>query len=371
MRASTELTINLNHLAYNFDLLKKKCPTNSPIFMVKANAYGHGLLEVVDYAFNELGVKDFGCASLGEALEIRKKLPKLTCRIFVFSDTEIINEDYNQAYVDYNILPVITTLSDLDYVLNHKPFKYLPLVIHFDTGMNRLGISYKDMDQLISLLNKKGIKTLTHVMTHFSQSYLPNKPGGKTEKQLERYKEILDRFDSEGIKYLETSCANSGAIEQKTGLQFTHIRPGLMLYGPPGTGKRDLWPSKNLSVFKTKILRVFPIKKGTPVGYGGHVCGKDGFVAYIPVGYGDGFLTYFSGASINVAGSTAKILGRVNMDLTALFFETLPHGVKENSEMTLWGTEEEDISELAAQLKTIPYQIFTSITDRVSRRYIN
>lgn len=370
MRASTELTINFSHLAYNLDLLKKIAPNNEIIFMVKANAYGHGLLEVVNYAYTNLGVKSFGCASLGEAIEIRKNLPHIKSRIFVFSDTEILNDELNQAYLDYNILPVLFKLDDLKFVLSKEKFKYLPLVLHFDTGMNRLGISESEIDEVLSILEAQKRKSLCHVMTHFSSSYLPYKEGNKTAKQLERYKKILQRLDFAGIEVNETSCANSGAIEQKIGLEFTHIRPGLMLYGPPGTGDKNLWPSKNLSQFKTKVLRVFPIKKGTPIGYGGHVCGKDGYVAYLPIGYGDGFLTYFSGAKVLLAGTEAKILGRVNMDLTALFFETLPPLVKENSEMTLWGTEETNISELAAQLKTIPYQLFTSITDRVSRRYI-
>lgn len=370
MRNSTEMTVNLSHLAYNLGLLKKLAPSNQILFMVKANAYGHGLLEIVQFAFEDLGINEFGCASLGEALTIRKELPKIECDLYVFSDGEIQDPEYRSAYVNYNILPVIHNLKDLKTILDDSDLNFLPLVLKFDTGMHRLGIDPADLHQVISLLKQHGRSEIQHVMTHFANSYLKLKAGDKTYRQLESYKNILHELNQSNINVIHTSCANSGAIEQNIGLEFTHIRPGLMLYGPAGTGDKQLWPSKNLSSFKTKVLKIMPIKKGTPIGYGGHVCGADGYVAYLPIGYGDGFLTYYSGADISIADANAKVLGRVNMDLTALFFKQLPTSLKTDGEIYLWNDEEQDISELSTQLKTIPYQLFTALTSRVPRRYI-
>ena len=88
-----------------------------------------------------------------------------------------------------------------------------------------------------------------------------------------------------------------------------------MLYGPGS----DAWKGKTVSSFISKIIKVDTVKRGTPVGYGGHVCGKDGYIIYLPVGYGDGIHTSYSGAKFSYKGVNAQILGRVNMDLTAIF----------------------------------------------------
>lgn len=370
MRNSTELTINLGNLAHNYELLKKLTPNNETIFMVKANAYGHGLLEIVQFAFEELGVKEFGCASLGEAMQIRKHLPAIACQLYVFSDAELQNSDCRSHYVNYNILPVIHCLDDLKIVLADKELKYLPLVLKFDTGMHRLGILESEVASTIEILKRHGRTKIHHLLTHFANSYIKLKGGDKSVRQLEAFEKICSEFKGAGIAVENMSCANSGAIEQNFALDFSHVRPGLMLYGPAGTGDKKLWPAKNVSTFKTKVLKTMSIKKGTPIGYGGHVCGHDGHVIYLPIGYGDGFLTFFSGGKLKIFDQTAKVLGRVNMDLTALFFEELPAGIKAESDIFIWDDNEHDISELSTQMKTIPYQLFTGITTRVPRRYI-
>jgi len=360
----------LGHLAFNFDLLKKRTPHNQTIFMVKANAYGHGILEVVQFAFEELGITEFGCASLGEAMAIRKNLPKINCHLYVFSDAEIQDKDYREQYVDYNIYPVIHCLEDLQVVLTDPDLKWLPLVLKFDTGMNRLGIAVDQIEAVIELVRKFDKKEIHHLVTHFANSYLIMKEGDKTHRQYHQFLQLKSEFEKAGITVANSSCANSGAIEQGFGLEHSHIRPGLMMYGPAGTGRSDLWSGKTISTFKTKVLKTMPIRKGTPVGYGGHVCGKDGYIAYLPIGYGDGFLTFFSGGELKVEDQIGKVLGRVNMDLTALYFETLPKDLRSGSQVTIWDDEKYDISELSTQMKTIAYQLFTSITGRVPRRYI-
>jgi alanine racemase len=370
MRNSTELSVNLSHLAFNYALLKKRIPNNQEIFMVKANAYGHGLLEIVQFSYENLGVTEFGCASLGEAMTIRKYLPKLKCQIYVFSDSELKREDCREQYVDYNIFPVIHCLEDLKIVLNDSNLKWLPLTLKFDTGMHRLGMSTDEIDQVIELLKSHDRKEVHHLMTHFASSYLLIKEEDRTHRQYTKFLEVKSEFENAKISIKDTSCANSGAIEQNFGLEHSHVRPGLMLYGPAATGRKDFWSGKTISTLKTKILKLMPVKKGTPIGYGGHICAKNGFIMYLPIGYGDGFLTFFTGGNLKVEGKTAKVLGRVNMDLTALFFEVLPLGVKAESEIIIWNDSEFDISELSTQMKTIPYQLFTAITSRVPRRYI-
>lgn len=366
MRYNTELTVNLSNLAYNHDLLKTLAPKNEIIFMVKANAYGHGLVEIVSFAASELKVARFGCASLGEAVAIRQALPHLKCEIWVFSDSDLDVDELKEFYLDYNIIPVIHNLYDLQLILSDDDFRYMPLVIKFDTGMTRLGIPKNEADNVTQLLKRFNKYHVTHLMTHLSSSYLRPKKGNRNERQICAFKEVLDKFRENKITFDETSVSNSGAIEQEIGLEFTHIRPGLMLYGPSSSS----WNGKTISSFRTKIIKIMPVKRGTPVGYGGHVCGKDGYIAYLPVGYGDGLLTFYSGAKYKYHGIDVQILGRVNMDLTAIFFEELSPKLEKGSEFIFWDDVSYDINQLAAQLKTISYQLFIAISNRVPRRYI-
>lgn len=367
MRIGSELTINLGHLAYNFELIQKMTPSLETIFMVKANAYGHGILEIVSFAFHELGIKRFGCASLGEAIYVRQNLPNLNCELWVFSDTNLENAESRELYTELGITPVIHQLRDLKFVLSDKSFKYMPLVFKFDTGMHRLGITEDEVTEVINLLQASDRMSLLHVMTHFSSSYLKHKEGDRTHQQLIRFENILSMLRDHGVSIEEISSANSGAIEQGIATNFTHIRPGLMMYG----GESFEWRGKCVSSLKTHVLKTFEVKKGMPVGYGGHVCAKDGHVVLLPLGYGDGILTSFSGLKFNFYGKDAQVLGRVNMDLTSIFFEELPSNLSQASEFVIWGEGIHNVNELAAQLKTIPYQLFTAISTRVPRRYIN
>lgn len=372
MRYNSELVVNLDLLAHNYQLLKKLTKNNETIFMVKADAYGHGIKEIVYYAFNELKISRFGVASLGEAMNIRESLPTLNCEIWVFSDTELDSEKYKEYYLDYNIIPVIHDLSDLQNILDDKDYARMPIVIKIDTGMYRLGISESDIEKMIFLIKESGRSSIHHLCTHFSGSYIKLKNGDKTSRQYEKFLKIKEMLHDSGISIEESSCANSGAIEQGFSLDESHVRPGLMLYGPSSTiSSFSQWQGKTISSFKTKIMKVIEVKKGMPIGYGGHVCGKDGYVAYVPVGYGDGILTYYSGLKHKYLGEDYQILGRINMDLTAIFFENRPPELKRGSEFFFWDSTNNNIAEFSAQLKTIPYQLFTGITSRVPRRYIN
>lgn len=370
MRFSTELQVKLGNLSYNYDELKKITNGNETIFMVKADAYGHGVLEIVTYAYLELGIKRFGCASLGEAKFIREQLPNLFCELWVFSDTEIGVEQFKETYLDLNIIPVIHAFKDLEYFVRDKELSHLPLVIKLDTGMHRLGINQTDIAKMITLLKNSNRKSIHHLMTHFSNSYLKIKSSDRTSRQYEIFNNTKNEIRAAGLEIEETSCANSGAIEQGFGLSESHIRPGLMLYGPASTNNKNNWNGKTLSTFKTKVLKIEQVKRGTPIGYGSHVCAKNGFIAYLPVGYGDGILTFYSGTKFKYHGQQAQIIGRVNMDITAVFFENKIENFGAGSEFIFWDDSHYDISQLAMQMKTIPYQLFTALSARVPRRYI-
>ncbi len=369
MRYGSELIVDLGQLNQNFDLLKQITPNNEIIFMVKANAYGHGLNEIVHYAFYQLGITKFGVACVGEAMELRKNFPAMKCELFVFSDLSLGLAQTKEQYLDYNIVPVIHQLSDLKIILEDKDYSHIPLYLKFDTGMHRLGFDQTQVDEVVGLLKQFGRSRVHHLMTHFANSYKKLKDGDRTHRQYEVFLKLKKYFKDAGIGIDETSCANSGAIEQGFSLEESHVRPGLMLYGPHCGLKDKRWQGKTISSFETEVLKTFPIKKGTPIGYGGHVVGKDGEIIYLPLGYGDGILSYYSGLKFEVFGETAQIIGRVNMDLTALFFEKRPKVVKQGTRLQIWNNQT-DIVELSSRLKTSAYQVFTAVSSRVPRRYL-
>lgn len=372
MRYSSELTINLRYLEENYRSLLRLAPNNQTIFMIKANAYGHGLEEIARFACSNLGIQSFGLASVGEAMVLRKNHPDLKCELLVFSDTEILDAKYKECYLDFNIIPVIHSLGQLRAILEDSDFSFLPLVLKFDTGMHRLGIAEKDVEVVIEMLKGKGRKSFYHLMTHFSSSYIRHKVGDRTEKQLDSFNRIKEAFKSAQISFEFSSCANSGAIEQGIGLEETHIRPGLMLYGPGSLfGTEQIWQGKCLSRLTSTVIKKEKVIRGVPIGYGGYVCSEPGVVVHIPVGYGDGILTYYQGARIFHNGVYGKIHGRVNMDMTAVFFKKEDQDkVNIGDQMNLWDHDGKSIMDFSKDTKSIPYQIFTSIAPRVPRTYI-
>ena len=377
MRYSSKLSIDFNYLASNYHKLRELAPSNDVVFMVKANAYGHGIDEVTRFSNQELGVKEFGVASVGEAMGVRKRQSDLMVELYVFSDTELFNPAYEECYTDFRNIPVIYNLEQLEFFLSNLQFKYVPLVLKLDTGMHRLGISDtpEDIEKIIELLRRFGRKEIDHLMTHFSCSNLPLKENDRTHRQYASFVKIKKELRASGIHIHKTSCANSGAIEQKFALDESHIRPGLMLYGPASVGSfrgeiKSPWQGKSISRLCSKILTMRAVKKGTPIGYGAHVCHKDGILVNLPIGYGDGILTYYSGVKLCHRGHQFQILGRVNMDLITLLFDSDAKGdLQVGDEICLWDYDQHSVSDLATQAKTIPYQIYTAITDRVLRQY--
>jgi alanine racemase len=371
MRFSSTFLVDLNLLEENFYKLRKLAPKNDIIFMVKANAYGHGLIEITQFAYNNLDIKVFGCASLGEAIAIKNIIKNSDIEIFVFSDLEL--ETHLESYKDSGIFPVLSSLSQVKFIVDSKI--NLDLVIKINTGMNRLGLRESDFSSVIEYLVKNKVFSIKHLMTHFSHSFFKIKDGDKTNRQYSKFLAFKESLRTSNIDIKSTSVSNSGAIEQKFGLEETHIRPGLMLYGPRSVGsfksEEALWDGKVISSLKTKIMSIEKVKKGTPVGYGGHTCHADGILAFVPLGYGDGILTYYSGANVYLGSAIGKIMGRVNMDMTAIHFNIDDSkNVKLGDEIHFWDHSESNLTEFSNQVKSIPYQVFTAVTSRVPKSYI-
>ena len=365
MRQSTYLEVNLGLLQENLNKIKKLTKANI-IPMVKADAYGNGLVPISRFLVEDCQVSRLGCASLGEAVHLFNECPDLNAEMMVFSDTEILNPDFAQAYSHFPIIPVLHQRSDLEAMLNNPDFQKIPLILKINTGMNRLGLSLDELAEFAPRLKNRGVK---HLMTHFACSYYSLKPGDKTHRQMDEFNLAKKILKDAGVEVKETSVSNSGAIEQHFGLDETFIRPGLMLYGPPSVEPR-IWNGHQISKFVTKIIKTSEVKKGTPVGYGINVAGEDGFLAIIPIGYADWSITTASGAEIMINGYKAKIFGRVNMDMAFLLFDPSVSGkLKAGDPVEIWNHDNRVIAELASQMKTIPYHLMCGVTNRIPRIY--
>ncbi|MBF0297181.1 MAG: alanine racemase [Oligoflexia bacterium] len=379
MRFKTCLKVNLSKLKENYLHLRELSPTNKILFVIKSNAYGHGIVPIVRFAVKELNIDSFGCASLGEAIFLRTSLPDLEFDLYVLSDFEFENKYNHQHLINKRIIPVISSIKSLKLILESSFCKHIPLCLKFDTGMSRLGIKLSELTETISLLKQHKKTTLFHIMSHFASSSSEITSSSAPYKQYERFKEIKKTLIENGFIIERSSIANSGAIEQKFALEETHIRPGLLLYGLSSLNKEfrlkqkteQSWPGENISSLETHIIDFYKIKEGDAVGYGGPLAHKDGTLVYLAYGYGDGLLNLYNQLQVEHKGFVGKVIGRISMDMTALLFPTeafeyLTVGEK----IIIWDHSPSKILKIADTHNIIPYEILCGISDRVPRVYI-
>lgn len=367
MRHSTFLEVNLGFMGENFNRIQALAPKAEILPMVKANAYGNGAVPISQFLVNECGTKVLGTASLGEALQIVQECPELKVKIVVFSDTEIQHPELRKYYLHSNIFPVLHQKSDLEVMKTDPDFKDVPLIVKLNTGMNRLGLTQQDLEIYLPLFKARGIE---HLITHFARAAQVIETGDKSHKQVEEFQKMKKFLLDAGVEIKSTSLANSGAIENKFAVNETYVRPGLMLYGPPSILDPIVWHGHQTSRLVTKVLTTFQVKKGTPVGYGVNVADKDSFMAILPVGYGDGLISYGSGTKLKINGIEGKIFGRINMDMAFIQFDpSAENKIKNEDVVELWNHDNKVITDIATQNKTIPYQLMCGISGRIPRIY--
>lgn len=373
VRHGSYLEVDLGLLEKNVELLRELYKNSEILFMVKADAYGHGLVSIVDFAWKQCGIREFGVATLNEALYLREQLPEFSGEVYVFSELGLSFHDHKELYLNKRIIPVIARWPDLEAYLDDPRVRaQLPLCIKFNTGMNRLGIPFEEVEKVSEHLKNRGVDKIFHVMTHFANGSLSMKSNNRNKWQIERFQGIKESLRKNGIKIENTSMANSGALEQGVGGDETHIRPGLMLYGPsslaPNIREQSLWKGKVISSLKTYILHSFEVNKGDPLSYGSTPAPEDGSVAILAIGYGDGVSTLYQGTKLNHNNVEGRICGRVCMDMTSVLFPTGTK-LKQGDKFVIWSHRPEDIESISHQTKILTYELIIQLTSRVSRVY--
>ncbi|MBH48282.1 MAG: alanine racemase [Halobacteriovorax sp.] len=371
MQTRASLYVYPELLARNIADLKILAPGKEIIPMVKSNGYGHGAVEISN-TLMDLEINILGVASLAEALELRTQMDKSVCEIYVFSDPQLSDAENLSLYQDFRLTPVISNQSDLNIFLKAKEFAGTPLILKFNTGMNRLGLAPQDLELICGLIKKSGRKSIDHVMTHFACASQSIELAHNTRQQDE-FANIICELKKSGLSVHATSIANSGALEQKTGLEYSHIRPGLMMYGPSSLipGIKSQWNGRIISSLKVRILETRQMKKGDPIGYGLTPISKDGKALIASIGYGDGFNNRYQKSKFQISDSNqtkhdVQVVGRVNMDMVQLL--AAPEcSIKAGELVSFWDDDPHSIDQICSTSKSIPYELFCQLSVRVPR----
>ena len=358
----TYFEVNLNALQNNLRLYKSKLGKQKLMVMLKANAYGCGLVEVAKkMSLNK--VDYFGVAYADEGVQLR--LNGLYEHIMVMNPEPTSFKDV----VTHNLEPVVYSFEILDefirFLINEKIEAY-PIHIELDTGMHRLGFLPNEVQEIIQQIKSQPEVKIASVFSHLAASddLLDEE---FTNNQIELFditsSEIENAFNYPILKHI----SNTAGIEHYTSNKFNLSRLGLGLYGISPRNEVEL---DNVCGLYTEVSQVKLIKKGDSVGYSrSEVLNKDKKIAIIPIGYADGFSRSLSNGKgyVLINDVLCSVVGRVCMDMAMIDVSEIECRVGDKVE--IFG-DKITLEHFAEKLNTIPYEVLTSISDRVKRIYI-
>jgi alanine racemase len=327
--------------------------------MIKAEAYGLGMLKVAK-ELDTINVDFLGVAFTNEGKILRQN--NISSPILVMNALRCF-----ENIVKYKLTPVIFSLSqleNLDKYLKLNNITNLPVHIKVNTGMNRLGIDDKEINNLLNILtDNKNIK-VEGICSHLSASE-DKAEDTFTTNQIKSFEEISNRIEDKLNCKTIKHILNTSGIERFNNYQFDMVRLGLGLYGVSNFSK--LKPVAN---FTATISQIKTITKGESVGYSRNFIAKKKMkIGLIPVGYADGYRRSLSNGkgTVYVCGKYVSTIGLVSMDMTIIDLTSI-NNVKIGDEVELFG-ENHTINDMAKEMNTNTYEVLTSISNRVERKY--
>lgn len=356
MARPTRLVIDPKALLHNLNQIKLKAPGKLIIAMVKANAYGCGIQNVVPILAGNVG--GFGVACIEEALNIRSIGVTDPCIVF----QGIFSKDEPDLFVNHNLTAVLHTEEQVDWVLERQLSAPLKIWLKVNTGMNRLGFEPEALyKQLARLQNCSWIHRDINLLTHLACAEEVSNPA--TQQQLDSF----NRLDKGAFK--QCSIANSAGIIAWPSAHADIIRPGIMLYGVSpftnGCGlDLNLQPAMRFISALTAIHHIAP---HSPVGYGGTwQSDKDAVVGIVAAGYGDGYPRHITaGTPVWINGYQAPIIGHVSMDTLSIDLTNLPP-MQIGERVELWGMHI-PVEKIALLAKTSPYELICQVGERIRK----
>ncbi|MFZ5753938.1 MAG: alanine racemase [Bacillota bacterium] len=366
--------ISLPNIIHNYREVRRLVgPAVQVMAIVKANAYGHGAVEVAK-SLDKAGADRFGVAIMNEAVQLREN--GIEKPILILGWTP--KEDYRRALLN-GITLTVFSLEEAQELSRISTEMAKKAVIHLkiDTGMGRIGLrpnelSLKEIEKILSLpaLEVEGI------FTHMAKA--DEKDKSFTRQQLALFEQFVKEIeDKTGFKFKIKHAANSAAIIDHPEAYFDMVRPGIMLYGlePSGEVELEKVSLKQAISLRARVSHVKEVPPGTPISYGGRFITKDNsLIATLPLGYADGYSRLLSGqAQVIYRGQLAPVVGRICMDQCMFDATGLEPQVKQGDMVTLIGHDGDkfiSVDELAQKLGTINYEITCMISARVPRVYV-
>lgn len=372
----TQAEINLDHLRANYNSFRNSLPEQMKLLAcVKANAYGHGAIEVAR-EMEELGADYLSVAFLDEALELRQAGVQLPILVLGYTPPEGIEiawkHDVTVTLFSPEIIEAIKALPDVRD-------KQLKVHIKIDSGMGRLGLLPGDgavsfIEEVFSLPQV----FVEGMFTHFARADEEDK--SYTLEQYRRFKSVADALRDLGHTIPIIHTGNSAAAIDTPDLSYNMVRLGIALYGlyPSDEVNRAAVSLSPVMTLKTELVYVKKLPPHYGISYGSnYVTEEEEVIGTLPIGYADGYSRMLSGkAEVLIRGRRVPVVGNICMDqcmVSLKSFAQEAEQIKVGEEVVLIGQQSESCitaDELASSLGTIPYELVCMIAHRVPRVYM-
>jgi alanine racemase len=366
----TRLEIDLGQIRANYRAIAAHVgPGRQVMPILKANAYGHGLVAVAR-AVEAEGAPCLGLAFVEEGIALRRA--GIRAPILVLGG---ILGDQIPRFLDHDLCLAASSVDKLRAIDACAASLGVRAGVHLkiDTGMERIGIHWYSAEKLLEAALQCGNVDVLGVFSHLASSDEPD--GSYTRLQLERFLEVVSFYERRSLPTPMRHLANSGAVLQHPDTWLDAVRPGILLFGvKPAQAMALSVPVAPAMTWKSRVVYFKVVEAGNPVSYGSTWApDRQTRMVTVPVGYGDGYPRALSNrAEVLIAGRRYPVRGRVCMDqvMVDIGWDSAYNG---DEVVLLGGQGEERISAegLAARAGTIPYEILTGINTRVPRVHLN
>jgi alanine racemase len=365
----TVAEIDLAALGANYRAIKAAGRSAELMAVVKADAYGHGAVEVTRALRGE-GCGHFGVARVCEARELRAA--GVHERIYLLGGflaceaEEIVALDVTPFVYD------VALIAPMQRAVEAQARANFLIHLKIDSGATRLGILPGELDQAIAELSLAPSLMVEGVCTLLVNAGDPQSP--VTDAQLEVFNAAVARLRAAGIDLRVAHVANSAASILRPDAHYSLLRPGLAIYGlPPVPAVRERVELRPVMTFKTRVVQVKRVPAGVGVSYGHtFVTPRPSSIGVLAVGYADGYRRGLQhGGEVMIRGRRAPVVGAVCMDLTMVDLTDVP-GAAVGDEVILWGGAGEamiSVNDIARLAQTISYEMLCTVGKRVPRVY--
>ena len=369
MPVSTWVEVDLDRFAANLREVRRLAePVRDLLLVVKADAYGHGAVEMARAAAAE-GVAVLGVATLHEGIQLRQT----GCTLPIIVLSPLLPGEVPEA-VAHGLDPTVCDLAFARALSDAAIAADRPQRIHveIDTGMGRIGIREDDAEAFLERVVALPGLRLASLFTHFPDADSDDLTF--TREQARRFRALLDRLAERGIRPPRVHAANSAGTVNLPEWRFDWVRVGLIAYGHPPTGPHPPLALEPVMSFKSRLVQVRELPAGAPISYARtFVTRRPTRTGVVAVGYGHGYSWLLSSRGhMLVRGRRAPILGRVTMDLTMVDVTDVP-GASVGDEVVLFGEQGEaalTLEEVARKSETLSYEVMCTIGKRVTRIYV-